>query len=153
MVITNAMFLPYIALIGIGLLIAEFILPTKGTLGILGAICFVVATISLTHTPEPAMRLSPLMCVVLNVIVLGTVAIVLYVTHRGYTRHKTDDFTLVGQTAHVVDWDAAHQRVEIGGALWSAATQGGHPLKRGQAVRVTAQDNLILTVEPVGDFS
>ncbi len=153
LVINNAALLPYLALMGIAFIVAEFLLPTKGVLGILGAALFVVGTVSLTRSPDPDMRLSPLMCVMLNFIVLGGAAAIGYVTLRGYTRYKKDNFSLTDKIAKVVDWNATHQRVELDGAFWLAVEKNGLALTPGQHVRVIAQDNLTLIVEPVGDLS
>lgn len=151
MVIHTTELLPYLSLIGVILLVGEFFLPTKGILGILGVMCFVVGTIHLTHLPDPELRLSKSSFYLLNVLVIGTAAAILYFVHKGYTSKKADAFSLEGQYAIVADWNQHNQRVEIGGAFWQAITQDGQKLKHGQTVRVIKQDNLTLIVEPVGD--
>lgn len=153
-VVSGSEILPYLAFVGVALLVAEFLLPTKGFLGIIGAFLFVFGTITLTTHPDPDIRISIGACVLLNVIVLGTTATLFYLTYKGYTAHKTKEFDdLTGKIAHVVDWNTNHKRVELDGAIWIAATRNDIALKHGQSVRVISQDNLTLVVEPTGDNS
>lgn len=147
-VISGIDILPYLAFVGLGLLIAEFFLPTKGLLGITGAFLFVLGTVSLTTSPNPDIRITVAACVLLNVVVLGTVGVLFYFAYRGYNTPHIDSFAMQGKTAHVVDWNTHNKRVELEGAIWAAESATPVSLKQGQTVRVIGQNNLTLLIEP-----
>ena len=153
LVVSGIDILPYLAFIGLALLVLEFFLPTKGLLGVTGGFLFVCGTIALTTHPNPDLRISIAACAFLNIVVLGTSAALFYFTYRGYNANTQDSFALQGKTAHVVDWTAHNKRVEMDGAIWQAKTQSNVSLKHGQAVRVVSQNNLTLVVEPTGNDS
>lgn len=143
---------PFLSLFGLGLIVLEFLLPTKGFLGVLGAVFFVMGSSSLINNPCPDWRLSMTTVVLMNVLVLGTSALIGFLTIRGYTRHHNSELNpVLGQTGHVIEWNDNSKRVEVGGSIWLALGDGYTTLRPGQKIIVAAQDNLTLTVKPSGD--
>jgi membrane-bound ClpP family serine protease len=143
---------PFLGLFGLGLIVLEFLLPTKGFLGLLGAIFFVMGSSSLINNPCPDWRLSATTVVVMNVLVLGTAALIGFLTIRGYTRHSNSELNpVLNQTGHVIEWTDNSKRVEVGGSVWLAQAGGYATLQPGQKIIVTGQDNLTLTVKPSGE--
>jgi membrane-bound ClpP family serine protease len=143
---------PFIAILGLVLLVLEFFLPTKGILGTLGALFFMFGSSSLINNPCPTWQLSWPMVVLLNILVLGTFAGIGYITIRGYRRHTNNDMNpLVGAHGHVIEWNDNSKRVEVGGAVWQATSHHHTDFTAGQKITVTHQDNLTLRIKPQGE--
>lgn len=140
---------PFLAMVGIVLLVLEFLLPTKGFLGILGVLSFIMGTSNLVNSPCPAWQLSWPVVLLLNVVVIGTFITFAYLTFRGYTSNKANEIDpLIGHQGLVIEWNENAQRVDIGGTIWQA--QSPFPLVIGQKIVVTGQQNLTLFVKPPG---
>jgi membrane-bound ClpP family serine protease len=140
----------FLALAGLVVILLEFILPTKGALGLTGAVMFLAGTLSLTNSPSDFWHLSwPMFCI-LNVLVLGGLLVIALILALNYT--KTDQRTTaphIGQSGHVIEWTKDSKRIEVGGAIWQAkSTKDFQP---GDKITVTAQHNLVLTVTPFGE--
>jgi membrane-bound ClpP family serine protease len=148
---TNA---PQLIALGLILVLLEFALPTKGTLGLIGAFLFVVGTSSLPNNPVESLRISWTMVVLMNILVLGTLAAIAYITLHGYSRNdiKTTQ-PYIGQTGRIIEWNDTSKRVDFDGAVWLAATRTHEHYKPGDAVIIVAQDNLTLYVSRQGETS
>jgi membrane-bound serine protease (ClpP class) len=138
-----------IAVIAIGLLLAELLLPTGGVLAALGAIGLVVGGIvALGSDSSEADFIGPAL------IALGVLAAVTFyfVTRKVIAAHQEDaarDGTgeLVGALAEARSSVDPEGRVWIEGALWSARlADGSDPVRIGDRVRVEAVEGLTLTV-------
>lgn len=149
-VISGISILPYLAFIGLGLLVLEFFIPTKGLIGIVGSAFFILGTIALTSSPNADIRISVEACILLNVLVLGTAGVLLYLTYRNYRVRNEDSFSLQGKIGKVIDWNESTKRIELDGAIWAAKSISNVTFQSGQSVRVTGQQNLTLLIEPAG---
>jgi len=138
--------LPLLPLLGLGLLVLEFILPTKGALGIAGLACFVYGTFNLADHPNPSLRLGMPAIIVLNAVMLSIVGLIAAVAVRGYLSDGASDFELKGRKGVIIDWIGDNRRVEIDGQIWMA--ESAAVLTPGQKVRVVSQKRLILYVTP-----
>ena len=143
---------PWLGFFGLTLLVLEFLLPTKGFLGVLGAIFFVMGSSSLINNPCPGWKMSAQAVIWMNIIVLGAFAVIGFLTVRGYTRNRRNDMNpVIDQIGRVIEWTSNSKRVEVGGTVWQAHTDANIALSTGQKIIVTGQDNLVLLVKPVGE--
>jgi membrane-bound serine protease (ClpP class) len=138
-----------IALVAIGLLLAELLLPTGGVLAALGAIGLVVGgVVALGSDSSEADFIGPAL------IALGVLAAVsfYFVTRKVIAAHSeaaASDGTgeLVGALAEARSSVDPEGRVWIEGALWAARlAAGSDPVRVGDRVRVEAVDGLTLAV-------
>jgi membrane-bound serine protease (ClpP class) len=141
-----------VALIGIGLLLAELMLPTGGFLAFLGAVGLVVGGI-LAETADSGSTLSDVAGPAL--ITLGLLSIVtFYFVGRKVVRAQREEPTrggsdLVGLSAEARTTLDPGGQVFIEGALWSARlVDGGAVLRPGDRVTVEAIEGLTLLVRP-----
>lgn len=138
---------PWLAVAGLGLIILEFMLPTKGVLGLIGVALFVTGTFALAENTNPNLRLSWQSVIIMNILVVGTFLTTLFITWRGYIReNKAITEAVIGQQATVLDWDEKEGRVQLGSAIWKANTTDDKTLIAGDTVYVTGQDNLTLHI-------
>jgi membrane-bound serine protease (ClpP class) len=141
-----------VALIGIGLLLAELLLPTGGFLAFLGTVGLVVGGI-LALTADSGSTLSDIAGPAL--ITLGLVSIVtFYFVGRKVAKAQQEGPTpggseLVGLSAEARSTLDPDGQVFIEGALWSAhLIDDGVSLRPGDRVTVEAMDGLTLLVRP-----
>jgi membrane-bound serine protease (ClpP class) len=137
-----------LVLLGLAFLIAETFLPSYGSLGIGGTIAFVVGAVMLIDTDVPAFGI-PLSLIV--VLAAATGLFVFFVAGVALKARRrpvvTGSEELIGSIGVVLDADAAEGWARVHGEQWQVRSSG--PLERGQTVRVTARDNLTLTVAPL----
>jgi membrane-bound serine protease (ClpP class) len=133
--------------VGVGMIIGEFFFPTYGSLGIGGVIAFVVGSIILFDTDEPALRLVlPLIGGVATAGVLILAGIVYFATRSLRRPVVTGREAMIGARAEAFEDFSERGRVRLGGELWNAHTSA--PLQAGQAVRIVRVEGLMLWVEP-----
>jgi membrane-bound serine protease (ClpP class) len=140
-----------LALIGLGvaMIIAEFFVPSFGALGLGGLVAFVVGSIILLDTDTPGLNIGmPIITAVATVggtVILG----IAWLARRSMKRPVvTGAQAMVGATAEVFqDFNNDKGVVRFGGELWNALSRT--PLRKGQTVRITHVDGLLLWVEPV----
>jgi membrane-bound serine protease (ClpP class) len=134
-------------LVGIGFMTAEVFLPSFGSLGVGGAIAFVFGSVMLIDTDVPGFGVPlPLILGIAAasaVFILGVAGVALKARKRPVVSGREE---LVGAAGEVIE-DFAHE----GWALvhsenWKV--RSAVPLKRGQKVRVTAINDLVLEVAP-----
>jgi membrane-bound serine protease (ClpP class) len=134
--------------VGIGLIVAEFFLPTFGSLGLGGLIAFIVGSLILFDTDVPGMNIGlPLIGAIATLgglIVLGIAW--LAARSRGH-RVVTGMQGMLGERAEVVGGFDSKGTVRYGGELWSARSR--LPLQAGQAVRIAKVEGLTVWVEPL----
>lgn len=132
-----------LVLLGIALMVAEAFVPSFGALGIGGVVAFVIGSIMLFDREIPGFEIArpligafALLSALLFVIVL---AMVLRARKRPVVSGAEE---LTGAVGEVFDNNGM---VRIHSELWQAISDT--PLQRGQKVRVTGRDGLILRVE------
>lgn len=142
-----------VALAGIGLLLAELLLPTGGVLAALGALGLVAGgVIALTVDSDSALSgyAGP------GLITLGALSIVTFyfVGQKVFAAHRDEPVRtgyeeLIGARAEARTSLDPDGQVWIEGALWRARlADGGARLRPGDRVRVEAIDGLTLLVRP-----
>jgi membrane-bound serine protease (ClpP class) len=134
--------------IGIGMIIAEFFVPSFGSLGLGGLVAFVIGSIILVDTDVPGLDIAT--PVIAGVATAGGLVIfgIVYVASRSMRKPVvTGTQTMIGQTAEVLNAFDREGMVRIGGELWNAHTSA--PLSAGQQVRVAKVQGLSVWVEPI----
>ncbi|OGR18944.1 MAG: serine protease [Desulfobacterales bacterium GWB2_56_26] len=131
-------------LLGVALMVGETFMPSFGVLGIGGIVAFSVGSIILMKEEE--FSISPLLIgttaatfAVFMFLVLGRV-----VAFRR-KRVGTGTEAMIGMTGEAVDDFTVDGRVWLLGESWQARSAG--QVKKGEKVKVTAKDGLLLTVE------
>jgi membrane-bound serine protease (ClpP class) len=144
-------FFVVLALIGIGLLLAELMLPTGGVLAALGAAGLVAAgVVALESDSSNADFIGPGLIAlgVLSLITFFVVARKVLAAHRDEpVRTGTEE--LIGALAEARGTLDPEGQVWIEGALWHARLGGdGGVVHLGDRVRVDAVEGLTLVVRP-----
>ena len=134
--------------IGVAMIVAEFFLPTFGSLGLGGLVAFVAGSIILLDTDVPGLNIGlPVIAAVATVgglVVLG----IGYVATRSLRRPVvTGDTAMLGAVVEVAEeFVNGRGRVRYGGELWNADSNA--PLRAGQRARIVSVQGLQLSVEP-----
>ncbi len=134
--------------LGVGMMIAEFFVPSFGALGIGGLTAFVVGSIILLDTDTPGLNIGiPIIGAVATVggaVVIG----IAWMAGRSMKRPVvTGSQAMVGATAEVFEDFSGKGTVRFGGELWKAVSRV--PVHKGQEVRITHVEGLLLCVEPL----
>ena len=135
--------------LGVAMIIAEFFLPSFGSLGLGGLIAFVVGSIILLDTDVPGLDIGlPMITAVATVGGLAVVGIA-YVASRSMRRPVvTGEQGMVGAIVEAAeDFNEYGGRVHYSGELWNA--HSSVPLRAGQRARIVRVAGLQLWVEPV----
>ena len=136
-----------LVLLGIGLMIAEAILPTYGALGVGGIAAFAIGSLMLVDTNVPAFRLSLSVVIAMTLVAGSLFLLVLSLLIRARRRPiVTGEAALVGAAGKVLSWSGASGQVQVRGERWQASARA--PLASGQPVRVIGRRGLTLAVEP-----
>jgi membrane-bound serine protease (ClpP class) len=134
--------------LGIGMIIAEFFVPSFGSLGLGGLIAFVVGSIILLDTDVPGLDIAT--PVIAGVATAGGLVVfaIAYVASRSIRKPVvTGTESMLGERAEVVEDFDRQGFVRVRGELWNAHTTV--PLRAGQSVRIVKLEGLSLWVEPV----
>jgi membrane-bound serine protease (ClpP class) len=142
-----------VALVGIGLLIAELMLPTGGGLATLGVLALIAGGV-LAETADSGSTAAEILGPAL--IALGIVSgiTVYFVTRKVIAAQRdepvrTGSEEMIGSSAEVRSTLDPDGQVWLGGALWRARLADGAAAARpGDRVVVQALDGLTLLVEP-----
>ncbi len=137
-------------LLGIAFMVAEAFAPSFGALGIGGVAAFVIGSVILFDSDGDGFGVAwPLVAVVSIVSALlffGAVYLALKVRQRKAVSGSEE---LIGARGEALDDFVQGQgRVRVHSEDWQARAQGA--LRRGQRVRVTGRDGLVLAVEADG---
>jgi membrane-bound serine protease (ClpP class) len=139
-----------LVLIGLGFMLAEAFLPSYGSLGIGGIIAFTIGAVMLIDTDVPAFGIPPWL---IGSLALVSAAFVFLVGGLALNARRrpvvTGSEELIGSVGTMLADAQDEGWARIHSEQWRVHTRV--PLKRGQGVRVTSRDNLILTVTPVND--
>ena len=142
------------------LLFLEASVPSHGLLAIGGLICFVLGAATFYTTPGPGLPRVEVSWPIIAVTGGMGAAFAMLVLRAalqarrlapatvspGLAYKGTGMLGLVGEVRRTLDPSGS---VYVAGEEWSARTTGELPIPRGAAVRVTAQDGLVLVVEPI----
>ncbi len=134
-------------LLGLAFMIAEVFLATFGVLGVGGIIAFVIGAVMLIDTDVPAFGISYTLIAGLTVV---TAAFIFFVSGAALKARRrpvvSGSEQLVGSDGLVLDDLTDEGWARVHSEQWRV--KSAVPLKRGQAVRVTGRDGLVLTVAP-----
>lgn len=134
--------------LGVGLMAAEFAMPSFGALGIGGLIALVAGSLIMFDTEIPGFGLSGQL--ILGIAVASALAFmgVIWVAARARKRPVvTGAEELVGNVAVATADFEGRGQVRIHGEIWQAVSPD--PVRRGQSVRVRGMEGLVLEVEPI----
>ena len=140
-----------IALIGVGLLLAELLLPTGGILAVLGVLGLTMAGVAAFGSDSDIADYAGGGLIALGI--LSGVSFY-FVSRKVLEAHRNDEVRtgteeMVGSTAEARTSIDPDGRVWLGGTLWSARlADGASPIRQGDKVRVEAVDGLTLVVRP-----
>jgi membrane-bound serine protease (ClpP class) len=130
-------------MVGIGLMVAEALVPSFGALGIGGMLAFLIGSVILIDTDAPgygiALPLIMSVTLVLGLAVIMTISLALKARGRPVVSGAEE---LVGATARVLDGFPGRGRVHLHGENWTARSE--QPLRPGQLVEVIGRDGLTL---------
>jgi membrane-bound serine protease (ClpP class) len=134
-------------LVGIAFVVGELFFPAYGSLGIGGAIAFVIGSVILIDTDIPGYGIP--IALVLGIAVAGAAFLFLVVgmALKAHTRPVVSGREeLLGSTGEVLEDCEREGWARVHSETWRI--HSGLPLKAGQRVRVTAMDGLLLEVTP-----
>jgi membrane-bound serine protease (ClpP class) len=140
-----------IALIGVGLLLAELLLPTGGVLAVLGVLGLTAAGVAAFGSDSEVADYAGG-----GLIALGILSGVTFyfVSRKVLEAHRNDEVRtgteeMVGSTAEARTSIDPEGKVWLGGTLWGARlADGAPPVQPGDKVRVEVVDGLTLVVRP-----
>ena len=132
-------------LLGIGFMVAEVFLPSFGALGIGGIIAFVVGSLMLIDSDAPGFGIPWLL--VGGVAFASALFLISVIGMALKTRQKpllSGQEHMVGSVGEMLEDTSGDGMARIRGELWTV--HSAQPLVRGQKVRVTGIDGLVLHV-------
>ena len=137
-------------LLGMTFLIAEVFLPAYGSLGVGGIIAFAIGAIMLIDTDVPGFGI-PLSLIAVLAAVTGV--FIFFISGAALKARRrpvvTGSEELIGSVGEMLDDTGPEGWARIHSEQWRVRSAA--PLERGQRVRVTARNDLVLTVVPVDD--
>ena len=135
-------------LLGITFFIAEAFVPSYGSLGVGGVIAFAIGAVMLIDTDVPGfgipLALIAALAIVTGIFIFFVVAVALRARRRPIV---TGSEELIGSAGEMLDDAQTEGWARIHSESWRV--HSALPLRRGQQVRVTARNGLVLTVAPV----
>lgn len=132
---------------GLILLVAEIFILSHGLLALSGALFFLLGSVLVVQAANPTAKLLWVYVFSCGLFLFAGMTAVMMYALRTYKRSNSRKFSLSGQQALVIDWNATTQRVEVDGAFWMATSQSGNTYTHGEWVTILSQDNLTLIVE------
>ena len=133
--------------VGIGLMVAEALVPTFGALGVGGVVAFVTGSVMLMDTNVPGYHIS--MGLIVGIAIAAALALtaliaVLWRSRR--TPPATGGSHMIGTRATALEDFADEGWVRVHGERWRARVRA--PVRAGQALKVIDLEGLTLWVEP-----
>jgi membrane-bound serine protease (ClpP class) len=134
-------------LLGVILMIAEFLVPSFGALGLGGIAAFVFGSLILIDTDVPGLAIArPLIGTVAGVAALGLFGIVWFAMRSRVRPVVSGVEQLTRMPATALEDFAGEGDVWVHSERWRARSKT--PVKKGDALKVTRVDGLTLEVEP-----
>jgi len=135
-------------LLGIGFLVAEAFFPSYGSLGVGGIVAFVIGAVMLIDTEVPGFGIPYWL---IGAIALISAAFVFLVGGLAVRSHRRPIVTgpeeLIGSLGVALEDVQNEGWARVHSEQWRV--RSAVPLKRGQNVRITGRDGLVLTVAPL----
>ncbi|MEX0735373.1 MAG: nodulation protein NfeD [Steroidobacteraceae bacterium] len=136
-----------LVVLGVGMMIAEFFVPSHGVLGLGGLVGFVIGSVILMDTDTPGFEASRGLiggiATFAGVAILATMWMAMRARRRPVV---TGAEQLVGDLAEAMSDFSGEGQVRIYGEQWNAISRV--PVTRGQRLRVDRVDGLTLHVSP-----
>lgn len=138
-------------MLGFALMTAEAFTVTFGILGIGGAIAFICGAVLLMKADVLGeVVIDPWLIVTLAALSFAMLSVSLGMVVKSLRQKTvTGREELLSATGPVVSWQGDRGEVMLTGEIWQARCATPHVLQKGDHVRVTALDGLIVTVIPV----
>jgi membrane-bound serine protease (ClpP class) len=134
-------------LLGVALMVAEAFEPSFGILGIGGIVAFVIGSVILIDTEVPGYGISLPLIGAFALVSAALFALVIGMAIRAHRRAVVSGAEqLLGMHAEVLEDFDDKGKVRAHGELWQARSPV--PLHKGEQVRITGMDGLILEVKP-----
>ncbi len=134
-------------LLGIALMVAEAFVPSFGALGIGGVVAFVFGSVMLFDAGAPGFGIAYSIIAAFAVSSLLLFMFVVGLALRARRRPIiTGSDELIGAHGMALDDFAEQGPVRVHSERWRA--RSGTPIAKGQPIKVTGREGLILTVEP-----
>jgi membrane-bound serine protease (ClpP class) len=134
-------------LVGIALMVAEVVTPTVGVLGTGGVIAFVAGSIMLFDSDLPGYRVSQPLIAAVAVASAGLFMLGLGAAARARRlRVSTGREAMLGAPAVALEDFTESGRVRAFSESWLA--RSSRPVHKGEELRITGVDGLVLTVQP-----
>jgi membrane-bound serine protease (ClpP class) len=135
-------------LLGLGMLIAEIKVTSYGLLTVGGLTSFVLGSLILFRSPEPALRLSLTLVGTIAGFFLALTVFLVYLAVRG-ARYpvQVGPAALVGARAEARTALAPKGKVFVAGEWWNAVSDV--PVQAGAEVEIIAVEGMVLRVRPV----
>ncbi len=135
-------------LLGLAFMIAEMFIGTFGVLGVGGIVAFVIGAVMLIDTDVPALGVPYTLIAGLTVTTAAFIFVVSGAALKARRRPVVSGSEeLVGSAGLVLDDLIDEGWARVHSEQWRV--RSAVPLKRGQTVRVTGRDGLVLTVAPL----
>ena len=139
-----------LVLLGLAFLVAEAFLPSYGSLGVGGIIAFVIGAVMLIDTDVPGFGVPHWLIGALALVSAAFVFVVGGVALKARQRPiVTGHEELIGSVGVVLEDADAEGWARVRSEQWRV--QSTAPLKRGQDVRVTGRNGLVLIVTPLNE--
>jgi membrane-bound serine protease (ClpP class) len=133
--------------LGLGMMVAEMVVPSFGALGIGGITAFVVGSVMLIDTEAPGFGIS--WQVIGGLALTGAVLLMLMMTMMARSHARpvaTGQEEMIGSSGRVLEWHGRDGRVRVHGEIWRA--EGPEGLAPDQAIRVKGIHGLTVEVGP-----
>jgi membrane-bound serine protease (ClpP class) len=133
--------------LGVGLMVAEAFAPSFGVLGIGGAAAFILGAAVIVDTDVPGYQISWGLIGTMAVTSFIVIFVVARVAISSQRRQVATGIEEMKETrGEVTDWKGSSGHIIAHGERWKAVSEA--PLNKGQSVRVTGIEGLVLRVEP-----
>jgi membrane-bound serine protease (ClpP class) len=135
-------------LLGLAFIVAEAFVPAYGSLGAGGIIAFAIGAVMLVDSDAPGFAVPLWFVAGITLVSAGFVFLVARLAVRAHRRPVvTGSEALIGSVGVALEDVQREGWARVHSEQWRV--QSAVPLKRGQNVRVTGREGLILTVAPL----
>ena len=139
-----------LVLLGIAFMVAEVFFPAYGSLGIGGVVAFAFGAVMLIDTDVPGFGIPPALIGALVIVSALFILLVVGIALKARRRPVvTGDEGLIGSVGVALEDVESEGWARVHSEQWRV--RSAVPLKRGQHVRITARNGLVLAVEPASE--